>query len=143
MTDHPPNGSTPTVAPGRTEPPRTDDRHEHRRLLVGDLVIRRVSYRSVARVVWPLFLTVCAGALTAGIIAWNVAALAGWRAAEHDLAGGAVFWTAIGAGVVLVPLAVALALGTAALYNAISERSGGLEVAVVSPRRSRQRGVDG
>ena len=116
--------------------------HEHRRLLVGDLVVRRVSYRSVSRVAWPLFLGLYVGAVFVGVAAWNLAALAGWSPGERDLAGDEVFWTAVAAGVVLVPLGVALALATTALYNAISERTGGIEVGVVSPRRSRRRPVD-
>ena len=124
-------------------PSPADSRHEHRRLLVGDLVVRRVSYRSVSRVAWPMFSGLYAGALLVGVAAWNLAALTGWSPAEHDLAGGEVFWSAVAAGIVLVPLSVVLALAAAALYNAISERTGGIEVAVVSPRHSRRRPVHG
>ena len=119
-----------------------DGHSEHSRLLVGDLVVRRVSYRSVSRVAWPLFLGLYAGAVLVGVAAWNLAALAGWSPADRDLAGDEVFWSAVAAGVILVPLGVALALGAAGLYNAISERAGGIEVSVVSPRRSRRRTVD-
>ncbi len=119
-----------------------DGHSEHRRLLVGDLVVRRVSYRSVSRVAWPLFLGLYAGAVLVGVAAWNLAALAGWSLGDRDLAGDEVFWTAVAAGVVLVPLGVALALAAAGLYNAISERAGGIEVSGVSPRRSRRRTVD-
>ncbi len=77
-----------------------------------------------------------------GVAAWNLAALAGWSPADRDLAGDEVFWSAVAAGMILVPLGVALALAAAGLYNAISERTGGIEVSVVSPRRSRRRTVD-
>ena len=130
------------AAPPSPAPEGGGGGREHRRLLVGDLVIRRVSYRSVSRVAWPLFLGLYAGAIAAGLVVWNVAELAGWSPAEHDLVGGDVLGTAVAAGVVLVPLGVALALATTALYNAISERTGGIEVGVVSPRRSRRRTVD-
>lgn len=133
--------TTHTSAAPPTPETAGDGRHEHRRLLVGDLVVRRVDYRSVSRVAWPLLSGLLGGTLLVGVLAWNVAALAGWSPADQDLVGTEVFWSAVAAAVVLVPLGVGLALATAGLYNAISERAGGIEVKVVSPRRRRRRTV--
>lgn len=108
---------------------------EHRRLLVGNLVVRRLTYRSVARVAWPFSAAAYAAALVIGTAAWNLAALAGWSPGTDGLD---VAWAAAALGVVVVPLLVAVSLGLAALYNVISERTGGVEIAVVSPRRYRR-----
>lgn len=108
---------------------------EHRRLLVGSLVVRRITYRSVARVAWPFFAALYAVALVVGLAAWNLAALAGWSPGTD---GVDVVWAALASSVVVVPALVLTALGVAALYNAVSERAGGVEIAVVSPRRYRR-----
>lgn len=141
-----PDGALATVTPPSEGPgPVAAEGHhtEHRRLLVGELVVRRVFYRSVVRVAWPFFLALYASVLAVGLAAWNVAAVLGWSPGDEDVDGGEVFWTALGAGVVVVPLAVAASLGLAALYNTVSEHTGGLQVAVVSPRRSRRRHLAG
>lgn len=123
-------------------PPPASDEHAgadgaHRRLLVGSLVVRRVTYRSVLRVAWPFFAALYAAALALGAAAWNVAALAGWDPGRD---GVGVIWTALALGIVVVPVLVVLALALVALYNLVSERCGGVEVAVVSPRRYRADG---
>ena len=112
---------------------------ERRRLLVGDLVVRRVSYRSVARVMFPVIAGCYAALVAVGVLAWNVAALVGWSPGEDDLVGAEVFWSAIAGGVLLVPLGVVAALGVTALYNGVSDHVGGVEIAVVSPRRGHHR----
>ncbi len=114
----------------------------HRRLLVGDLVVRRVTYASVTRVSWPFFAALYATATAVAVVAWNIAALAGWSPHDHGVDGITVIWAVVAAGVVFVPVAVAVALGVAALYNAVSRRTGGLEIAVVSPRHHRRLPVD-
>lgn len=107
---------------------------EHRRLLVGSLVVRRVAYRSVLRVAWPFFGALYAVTLAVVAAAWNITALAGWDPSRD---GVDVAWAALALGVVVVPTLVVLAVALAALYNVVSERCGGIEVAVVSPRRYR------
>ncbi|MCB1006987.1 MAG: hypothetical protein KDB35_22580 [Acidimicrobiales bacterium] len=130
-------------APATAAPPPTERHGEHRRLLVGDLVVRRITYRSVSRVAWPFLAALYGALLGVAVVGWNVAALLGWSPAEHGLDGLQVFWTAVAAGAVLVPAGVGLALVLAALYNAVSERTGGLQVAVVSPRRAARRAEGG
>ena len=110
LTDHPYGSTTAATLPPGTAPapavapgPAEEHSHEHRRLLVGDLVVRRVSYRSVARVAWPFFVALYASLLAAGLVAWNLAGVFGWSPGDDDLVGGEVFWTAVGAGVVLCP----------------------------------------
>jgi hypothetical protein len=112
---------------------------ERRRLLVGDLVVRHVSYRSVARVAFPVLAGCYAALVGVGVLVWNVAALTGWSPGDDGLVGTEVFWSAVAAGVVLIPLGVTGALGVAGLYNLVSDRVGGIEIAVVSPRRGHHR----
>ncbi len=112
---------------------------EHRRLLVGDLVIRRVAYRSVAGVAFPFLASLYAICLGIAALAWNVAALVGWSPASDGLEGGTVFSLAVLAGLVLVPVGVLVTLGLTALYNVVCRGRGGIEVAVVSPRRGHRR----
>lgn len=131
----PPSRVTRAVVDGVAGDGAAATNDEHRRLLVGNLVVRRLTYRSVARVAWPFFAALYAIALAAGVLAWNVAALLGWSPGAD---GVDIAWADLAASVVAVPVLVLLALGLAALYNAVSERSGGVEIAVVSPRRYRQ-----
>jgi len=111
----------------------------HRRLLVGSLVVRRVSYRSVARVALPLFSVVYVVGVGLAALVWNLAAVAGWSPDDDGLSGVTVFWWAVTAGLVAVPLATMAAVAMGALYNEVSERVGGIEIAVVSPRSQRRR----
>ncbi len=84
--------------PPRTAPalePTTDGAahdEEHRRLLVGNLVVRRLTYRSVARVAWPFFGALYAVTVAAGVVVWNVAALLGWSPGTD---GVDVAWAAV------------------------------------------------
>lgn len=107
---------------------------ERRRLLVGDLVIRRMSYRSVARVALPVFALAYLIALALGLVAWNVGSAFGWTPDPDQPDGDTVFWSAVGAGVVVVPFAWLSTLGLTALYNGVSRWTGGIEIAIVSPR---------
>lgn len=133
----PPDVSPPPRAAPALEP-TTDGAtrdEEHRRLLVGNLVVRRLTYRSVARVAWPFFGALYAVTVAAGVVVWNVAALLGWSPGTD---GVDVAWAAVAASAVAVPALVAATLGLAALYNVVGERYGGVEIAVVSPRRYRR-----
>jgi hypothetical protein len=67
-------------------------------------------------------------------VAWNLAALAGWSPDDADLAGAQVFWAAVAAGLVLVPLGVLVLLGATSAYNVVGAHAGGIQIAVVSPR---------
>lgn len=131
MSDH---GSSATRVPAETA--------EHRRFLIGDLVVRRVTYASVAHVAWPFFAALYAIGFGVGVAVWNVAALAGWSPDDRGLDGVTVAWAVIAAGLVVVPVAVGVTVAVAALYNAVSRHTGGLEFAVTSPRRHRRLPVD-
>lgn len=102
-------------------------------------MIRRVTYRSVAGVALPFLASLYAICLAAAVVAWNVAALAGWSPESDGLEGVTVLWLSVVAGLVLVPLGVLVALGLTGLYNVVCRGRGGIEVAVVSPRRGHRR----
>jgi len=129
----PPDVAAP-VAPAPNAYGQATTDGEHRRLLVGSLVVRRIAYRSVLRVAWPFFGALYALGFALAAVAWNIAALAGW---EPTRDGVDAAWTTVALGVVAVPTLVAGAVALAALYNVVSERCGGIEVSVVSPRRYR------
>lgn len=127
------------AGPPAPAPARAPEHGEHRRLLVGDLVIRRVTYRSVAGVALPFLASLYAIGLGIATLAWNVAALAGWSPESDGLEGATVFWLAVVVGVVLVPVGVLVLLGLTGLYNAVCRGGGGIEVAIVSPRQGHRR----
>lgn len=121
--------------PGGPPPPLG----ERRRLLVGDLVVRRVSFRSVARVAFPVLAIAYVIGVGLGAVAWNVATQAGWSPDPDYPSGITVLETTLVAGVVVVPVAWLVTLGLAALYNGVSKWTGGVEIAIVSPRGGHHR----
>lgn len=119
--------------------PLTSSNGGSRKLLIGSLVVRRVSHRSVARVAFPVFAIVYAVGLGVASLIWNLAAVAGWSPGDDRPAGNTLFWWAVAGGLLGVPLAVLAVVAMGVLYNAVSGRLGGIEIAVISPRQARRR----
>lgn len=122
--------------------PLTSSNGGSRKLLVGSLVVRRVSHRSIARVAFPIFAITYVVGVGLAALTWNLATVAGWSPGDDGLSGNTVFWCAVAGGLVGVPLAVLAAMALGVLYNGVSDRVGGIEVAVVSPRGTRRRSTD-
>lgn len=129
------NEPTETVEPGRP--------------LAGDLVVRRLRLRSVAKVTFTFALCMLAVVLVAGIVLWTVADRAGWVKqwtsllvdlgfTDATVDGPTILRASSLAGVIVAATATLLTLAAAIIYNQISGLVGGFEFSVRSRRSGRR-----
>ena len=116
------------------------------RFLIGDLVIRRLKLRSVAKVALVFFLCLLAMVLIAGVLLWNLANRAGWVTnwtgflvdlgfTDATVDGPTIFRASALAGLTLVATATFLSIAAAVMYNQISGLVGGFEMSLRSTKR--------
>lgn len=132
-----------------SEPTETVETLEPGRPLAGDLVVRRLRLRSVAKVTFTFALCMLAVVLVAGIVLWTVADRAGWVTqwtsllvdlgfTDATVDGPTILRASSLAGVIVAATATLLTLAAAIIYNQISGLVGGFEFSVRSRRAGRR-----
>jgi len=139
--------------PPRSEPTMSTYQSSdgRRRILMGQLVVKRLRLRSVAKVALAFYLCLWAVVALAGTILWSLANREGWVTGWTGFLVGLGFTdaavdgptlaraSAAAGGIVLVTVTL-LTVAAAFFYNQLSGLIGGVEVTLASTKRRRGAG---
>lgn len=146
--DHLHDAAGPRPDPAVSTYEGTDGR---RRILMGQLIVKRVRLRSVAKVALTFYLCLWAVVAVAGTILWSLANregwVTGWTGFLVDLGftdaavdGATLAKASATAGAIIVATATLLTIAAACFYNQLSGLIGGVEVTLTSTKHRRGRG---